>query len=529
MLQCCGKSSVWQRFFVFQPFFMVFLLMVILFGASCAFREVVNDNPQTLFQKAERAYQKKSFKRANELFQVVQNEFPDTEYAKLALLRNADIAYCRKELEDAARIYNDFINFNEDHPKAPYAFYQVGMTYYVTLQTIDLDLEALRQALETFKEALARYPDHPPYTAKIIQRINDCKRRFAKREFYVGFYYYKQNKFHSAIARFEYLLKTYPGFIDDKVLYYMGLAQLNRNDADAGHQALLTLTKAFPESPFTAQARPWLEKDEGPGLPLLFMARDYFLVKDYDIGDRYLTTTFMPEKYSPRLFNMLSGQKSGGEQAKEVTFSSLYRPVNPDRGRKSGAKSVMPEAGLRGPSGPSKVTSGAVASKPPASKVTSEVVASKPPASIDTAVQEQRPLARLGQQDDPLEIISDWTEADRQKGIIIFGGRVVAKQKDMVLYADKVVNYFDMQSQKLLKAVAVGNVKLNQADKFVTCERAELMQAERKVTMTGNAVMWQGENRVTGERIVIYLSQSQAEVFGGKEGKAKVKIMPSSK
>ncbi len=511
-LQCCGKSSARQCFFVYILFFIVLLL-----GSSCASRKIVADNPKTLFQKAETAYQKKSYNRANELFQAVQNEFPDTEYAKLALLRNADIAYCRKDLEDAARTYNDFINFNENHDRAPYAMYQVGMTYYMTLKTIDLDLEALRQALEVFQEALARYPDNPPYTAKIIQRINDCQRRFAKREFYVGFYYYKRGKFHSAIARFEYLLETYPGFIDDKVLYYLGLAHLNRGDADAGHQALLFLSKAFPKSPFTVQARPWLDTDEGPGLPLLFMARDYFLVKEFDVGDRYLTTTFMPEKYSPRLFNMLSGQKSGEEKSQEVTFSSLYRPVTPSRRDKTGSKVEVPETVIK--SGPSKPS-------PQAGLEVSSGASSRSEES-GSAVQDLRPQARLGQQDDPLEIISDWTEADRQKGTITFGGKVIAKQKDMVLYADQVVNYFDMQSQKLLKAIAVGGVKLNQADKFVTCERAELIQIERKIILTGNPVMWQGENRVTGERIVIYLDQSQAEVFGGKGRKAKVKILPS--
>ena len=512
----CGKSSARQRFFVFQPLFAVLLLIVLLFGASCASHEKIPDNPKTLFQKAEKAYQKKSYSRANQLFQSLQNEFPDSDYAKLALLRTADIAYCQKDLEDAARAYNDFINFNEDHDKAPYALYQVGMTYYVTLKTLDLDLEALRQALEVFQEALARYPYNPPYTAKIIQRINDCKRRFAKREFYIGFYYYKRGKFHSAIGRFEYLLKTYPGFIDDKALYYMGVAHLNRGDVEEGHKALLTLTKAFPASPFTEQARPWLEKDEGPGLPLLFMARDYFLVKDYDIGDRYLTTTFMPEKFSPRLFNLLKGQKSGGEQAEEVTFSSLYRPVSPTKA-KTGSKTEEAPTLKSGPFGSPQVVS----------ESASGVKTDKSGTTSPAAVPEPRQQARLGQQDDPLEIISDWTEADRLKGTISFGGRVIAKQKDMVLYADKVINYFDMQSQKLIKAIAVGNVKLNQADKFVTCERAELIQAERKVTMTGNPVMWQGENRVTGERIVIYLNQSQAEVFGGKTGKAKVKILPS--
>ncbi|RLB70526.1 MAG: hypothetical protein DRH03_06995, partial [Deltaproteobacteria bacterium] len=285
MYQVCKKSSVRQCFFIYMSF------MLLLFTAACASNIVVS-NQETLYQKAEKAYQSESYGRAIDLFQALQNEFPDTEYAKLALLRTADIAYSREELEEAARAYNDFINFNPDHPKAPYAFYQVGMTFYVTLETIDLDLEALRQALETFQEALARYPDNPPYTAKIIQRINDCKRRFAKREFYVGFYYYKQGKFHSAVGRFDYLLANYSGFIDDKVLYYLGLAHLNRGNIKDGHRILLILTKAFPESPYVAKARPWLDKDEGPGLPLMFMVRDYFWVKDYDIGDSYLTTSF---------------------------------------------------------------------------------------------------------------------------------------------------------------------------------------------------------------------------------------------
>lgn len=508
MDQVCKKSSARQRFSVFL------LFIALLFSAACASNIVVS-NPETLYQKAEDAYQSESYGRALDLFQALQNEFPDTEYAKLGLLRTADIAYSRKELEEAARTYNDFINFNPDHPKAPYASYQVGMTFYVTLETIDLDLEALRQALEKFQEALARYPDSPPYTAKIIQRINDCKRRFAKREFYVGFYYYKQGKFHSAVGRFKYLLAHYPGYIDDKVLYYLGLAQLNRGNVKDGHRALLTLTKAFPESPYVAKARPWLDKDEGPGLPLMFMVRDYFWVKDYDIGDSYLTSSFTPENYSPRLFNMLSGQQRQAKppQAKDVTFTSLYRPnakvaSKPEKVRKKPVKKLSGSSAIESAT-PVLEGVGAVAEE------SSSVASPKP-----------RSQAQVGRADDPLEIVSDWTEADRQKGTITFGGKVVAKQKDMVLYADRVINYFDLDTQKLIKAIAVGSVKLNQADKFVTCEKAELVQAERKITLTGNPVMWQGENRVSGERIIIYLNQSQAEVFGGKGGNAKVKILP---
>ncbi len=516
MYQVNEKSSVWQCFFIF-----LFLAVVAMFSGSCASHNSGIENPKILFQKAEQKYQNESYGSANDLFQEIQNEFPDTEYAKLALLRTADIAYRRDELEEAARTYNDFINFNEDHEKAPYAFYQVGMTYYVTLNTIDRDLGALRQALETFEEALTRYPDSPPYTNKIIQRINDCKRRFAKREFYIGFFYYKQGKFHSAISRFKYLLAHYPGFIDDKVFYYLGLANLNRGNIDEGHRALLTLTKAYPESPFVAKARPWLDKDEGPGLPLLFMAKDYFFLHEYDVGDEYLSTTIKGENDKPRLFNMLSGQGNTPQpQAKEVTFESLYRPVTPGQETEKESKKVSSSgekaasaAGIPASAAPGLEGSGAVATKE------------------DTAVASPKPRsqARIGYNEDPLEVISDWTEADRQKGTITFGGKVVAKQKDIVLYADQVVNYFDMENRKLVRAIAVGNVKLNQADKFVTCERAELIQAERKVILTGNPVMWQGENRVSGERIIIYINQSQAEVFGSKTGRAKVKITPTKR
>jgi len=487
------------------------ILPAMLWLNGCASHEITVTSPQNLFAQAEKAYQEKSFSRANELFQLLQNEYPDTEYAKLALLRTADISYRKHNLIEAAQTYNDFINFNEDHPKAPYAYYQSGMCHYMEISTLDRDLAPLKKALQTFAEGLKKYPDSPPYTEKLIQRINDCKRRFAKREFYIGFFYYKQKKFHAAAKRFEYLLQHYPGFIDDKVLYYLGLAYLNQGDIDKGHKALLLLSGGFPHSPFTAKARPWLDKNRGPGITLKFMARDYFFTHEEDIHDRYLTSEFAPESYSPRFFELFGQSHNKPLKAETVTFESLYRPTA------AAGKKITPESATPTP------PAAANGNSRPAPNGSQKATPSKPGAGPATRHQ-----ARLGRQDEPLEIISDWTEADRQKGTISFGGKVIAKQRDMVLYADKVVNYFDMQSRKLIRAIAVGNVKLNQADKFVTCEKAELIQAQRKVILTGNPVMWQGENRVTGEKIIIYLNESQAEVFGGKKKKAKVKITPEN-
>ncbi len=487
------------------------LTIVILCSSGCASHRIAATSPQRLFAQAEKAYHENSFSKANELFQLLQNEYPDTEYAKLALLRTADIAYRKADLTEAARTYNDFVNFNEDHPKAPYAYYQAGMCHYMEILTLDRDPAPLEAALQTFEEALAKYPDSPPYSEKILQRINDCKRRFAKREFYIGFFYYKQEKYTAAIKRFTYLLKHYPGYIDDKVLYYLGMSYLNRGDIDKGHKTLLLLSKGFPQSPFTAQARPWLGQNRGPGVTVKFLARDYFFEHQEDIHDRYLTTSFAPESYAPRFFELFGETGNQPLKTEAVTFESLYRPT-----ATTGSKTV-PQA----PAETAKKTNRAAA--PPGGRAAAtgaKPESNSPPAPV------ARHQARLGKEDEPLEIISDWTEADRRKGTISFGGKVIAKQRDMVLYADRVVNYFNMQSRRLLRALAIGNVKINQADKFATCEKAELIQAERKVILTGNPVMWQGGNRVTGDKIIIYLNESQAEVYGSPEKKARVRIRP---
>jgi outer membrane protein assembly factor BamD len=484
------------------------LLTALPLASGCSSHKIVAISPQALFNKAEKAYQEGSLSKANELFQAVQNEFPDTEFARLALLRTADIYYRKVELTEAARTYNDFLNFNENHPKAPYAYYQAGMCHYQEIDTLDRDLTPLKLALETFQEALSRYPDSPPYTEKIIQRINDCKRRFAKREFYVGFFYYKRKKFTAAARRFKYLLEKYPGYIDDKALYYLGLAQMNNGEVDKGHRSLLILVKGFPQSPYTPKARPLLDKEKGPGVPLMFMARDYFFEHQEDIHDKYLTTTYRPEDYAPRFFNLFSREPEKTKTAEEVTFASLYRPLPGEKKAPAPAETAAAPESKPAKTGPAAAAATAGKAGTPGTPPT-------------------RQQARLGRQDEPLEIISDWTEADREKGTISFGGKVIAKQKDMVLYADKVVNYFDMNTRRLIKAIAVGNVKLNQADKFATCEKAELIQADRKVILTGNPVMWQGDNRVSGDRIIIYLNDKQAEVFGGKKKKAKIRITPS--
>lgn len=518
-----------KRIPAFSLLFIIMVLPFLLFTGGCGNHQSLTGSARSLYETGERNYRHKNFSDAIEIYQKVQNEFPDSDYAKLSLLRVADCHYREDELDEAATNYTDFLKFNANHPMAPYAYYQLGMTHYVRLKTIDRDLTPLREALKIFEEALKKYPQAPPYTEKIIQRINDCKRRFAKREFYVGLFYYKQKRYQAAISRFRYLLATYPGFIDDKVLYFMGVSYLNQGDAEEGQKALLALTSGFPQSPYTREGRRYLGEKKGPGVTLGFLIRDYFIDKQGDVKDDYLTTTFMPENYSPRLAGLLLGhyRQKPASPPEEVTFASLFRDRQSISGKKAATASKRPSIPdwAAGTSAGPQTASTTNLEKPGRAKPGPAANGMGAP-NLPRQGYRQAPVSNL---QEPLEIISDWTEANRQQGTITFGGKVIAKQRDMVLYTDQLTNYFDLKTRSLVKAVATGNVKVNQADKFATCEQATLDQTQRIIVLQGNAVMWQGSNRVTGERIIIYLNTNQAEVFGKPDEKAKIRINPKKK
>lgn len=497
-------------------------LLAILLVAGCAGKSSLpTGSARSMFQLAEKLYAEERFNKAIEIYQHIQNEYPDTDTAVRALLRVADCHYRQVQLDDAYTNYTDFLKFHHDHPLAPYAAYQIGMTHYTRVKTIDRDLAPLQAALESFRESLNTYPDSPPYTQRFIQRINDCRRRLAKREFYVGLFYFKQKRYAAAASRFQYLLREYPGYIDDKTLYFLGLAKLNSGATHEGQEALLALTGGYPHSPYTPEARQLLGQQEGPGVQLSFLIRDYFIDHQEDIKDRYLTTRFMPEGYSPRFARMFFADRSESAAGPptEVTFETLFREV-PDTGtdRTPSTSTALPPR-LTPPATP-----GPQANEPRLMTPATPPDATRMPPAPGAGARQ----AAIPNLPDPLEIVSDWTEADRQKGTVTFGGRVIARQRDVVLYADRLTNFFDMQTRELKKAVATGKVRLSQADKFATCEQATLDQPNRIVILQGNAVMWQGQNRVTGERIVIYLNTNQAEVFATPGGKAKVRITPGT-
>src|SRR5262249_9663070 len=71
--------------------------------------------------------------------------------------------------------------------------------------------------------------------------------------------------------------------------------------------------------------------------------------------------------------------------------------------------------------------------------------------------------------------------------------------------------------QQIKEVVAEGNVDITSGDRHATAKKAVFTQATRTVVLTGNAILQEGENRVNGEKVTVYLDDKRTIVDGGEK------------
>ncbi len=126
----------------------------------------------------------------------------------------------------------------------------------------------------------------------------------------------------------------------------------------------------------------------------------------------------------------------------------------------------------------------------------------------------------------PIDITSDKVEAFWKDNLIIFKGNVIARQKDMVIYADSVEALIVDDGKSIERVTAGGNVKIQQGLRVADCQKAVFYNIDQKVILTGDPKMTEGDNTVSGDEIIFDIDKNRVEVKGGASGRGKAKIQP---
>ncbi|MGD9947237.1 MAG: lipopolysaccharide transport periplasmic protein LptA [Desulfobulbus sp.] len=145
--------------------------------------------------------------------------------------------------------------------------------------------------------------------------------------------------------------------------------------------------------------------------------------------------------------------------------------------------------------------------------------------------------------DQPISIEANRMVSQEKDNIVIFQGKVDARQGNLTIRADEMTVYYssktpqaataktDKTTNKVEKLICKKNVKVSQGDWLGTGDRMDYFAPERKVILTGNAKAWQGQNMVAGKTITYYLDQKRSVVEQDKKvnGRVRAVIHPESK
>ncbi len=224
-----------------------------MFHVSCAKKpvEVGRENPELEIQKCMKYSEKKQFEEAVECLEIFKSHFPKSQWGIEAEMMIGDNYFRKGEYILAAESYLSFLKLHPMHPKADYAYYKVGLSYlYQSPKALDRDQEYLDDAIQYFELVLNSYPD-TPYLNITKTYLLEARTRMAKRNLYVGRFYYRTGEYIAAVPRFEVVYENYKDTgLGEKALNYATLSNIKLKRFEAAKANYSLLSMQYPGSKY---------------------------------------------------------------------------------------------------------------------------------------------------------------------------------------------------------------------------------------------------------------------------------------
>jgi len=248
---------------IFLKWIAVSFALSLLLGCSGKGKEVkkIEGDPEVLYKQALAEFNKKNYSGALKKFEELKSSFPDSPpYTHWAELKVGDCHFLKEDYVEAIAAYEEFKKIHPSHEDIPYVQFQIGMSYFNQIRTLDRDQAPTKKALSSFEYLVANYPPSL-FTEKAKEKIGVCKKMLADHEFYVGVFYYRQEKYRAAASRFEALLEKFPNDPDaDNTLYFLGKSYLEFDQWEKAEAAFRKIVTEYPKSIHRAEAKAILEK-----------------------------------------------------------------------------------------------------------------------------------------------------------------------------------------------------------------------------------------------------------------------------
>ena len=526
---------------------MIFLLIALplLFGCGGKGKDIkkIEGEPEKLYKEGLARFNKRDYPEALRKFEELKSSFPDSPpYTIWAELKIGDCHFLKKEYVEAIAAYEEFKKIHPSHEEIPYVQYQIGMSYYNQMLTLDRDQTSTQKALSSFEYIIANYPPSL-FTDKAKEKVGVCKKRLADHEFYIGNFYYKQGRFQASASRFEGLLEKFPKNPgEDETLYLLGKSYLELDQWKKAEAAFMKIVTEYPKSTHYKTARGILDKGMTEKKVSLRKTKTKESKKKSESAEaeseKVASVKFEEEGKQPiplKGEKKVETRKEGERLASLPVTSESVKPIPPKEGAKKEISPVpiepIQEDRTQVPPSPSSDKTASKREVKPDEKKQITALPSTPTSSkekekVKKEVLPETKEAGLVETTQPIDITSDKVEAYWKENLIIFKGNAIARQKDIVIYADSLEAVIIEDGKGIDRVIAGGNVKIQQGLRVAHCQKAVFYNLDRKVVLTGDPKVSEGDNIVSGDEIILDIEKNRVEVKGGPSGRGKAKIQP---
>lgn len=199
-------------------------LAIILVLASsltqCATPAKKPPTPQSRFEEAKATFDDGAYDLAIQQLGEFKSRHPYSNYAILADLYIADSYFQLDEFGEAVAAYTQFAKLHPKHPKADYAMFRVGESYWVDApEEVDREQDLTQKAIGAWERMMTAYPDSP-YIPKAREFIAKGQQRIARSYEFIANFYCKMEKYHACAFKYLQIVRKFSGF---KSLYQKAL------------------------------------------------------------------------------------------------------------------------------------------------------------------------------------------------------------------------------------------------------------------------------------------------------------------
>lgn len=226
-------------------------------ASGCGKEEIVigNRGPNVEIKKCIRLSEDKHYEEAIQCLEMFKARYPQSREGAEAELMIGDAYFDKKDYLLAAESYAAFIKLHPFSSRLDYAFYRRGVALFKeSPKSIDRDQQYLGEAIENLAVVIRRFPNST-YRDSALKYYQEARLRLARRNMYVGHFYFRTGEYKASIPRLKEVATQYRDTgLAPKALYMLTVAHLKLDEREEARNAYSALSTEYPSDKWTKRA-----------------------------------------------------------------------------------------------------------------------------------------------------------------------------------------------------------------------------------------------------------------------------------